>query len=138
MARQDTQFGKLQCDAIQIGNWTPRFRFFERTRVTNLRAKRNIEFATLSKQRVVATVVRRKPPKPRYNAQTLEAVLFNAATKLPNAFQWPVEVHRRNTDETFRMCPAVVSDFIVADHRTRRTPPCAQHAARNTCLVHFG
>src|SRR5262249_33204213 len=29
-------------------------------------------------------------------------------------------------------------DFIVTDHRTRRTPPCAQHAACNTCLVHFG
>src|SRR5262249_38229562 len=121
-----------------MGNRTPRFRFSERACVTNLRAKSNVELATLCKQQVVSTVVRRKPPKPRYNAQSLEAVLLNAAPQLPNAFQWPVEVHRCNTDETFRECPAMVSDFIVADHRTRRTPPCAQHAACNTCLVHFG
>src|SRR5262249_44427200 len=69
---------------------------------------------------------------------TLEAVLLHAAAKFTNALQRPVEVHRRDTDEPVRICPAVVSDFIVTDHRTRRTPPCAQHAACNTCLVHFG
>ena len=99
MAAENTQVGKLECNAIEIGDGPSGLRFPERSGMSDLRAERNVEFAALRKQRIVAPVVGRQPPHPRQDAQPLETVMLHTPTQLAHPVHRSIEIDGRDADE---------------------------------------
>ena len=75
-------------------------------------------------------------PPPREHPQRPEAVYFYATTELRHRSHRPHQIDRRDANETVRMRSAELSDVVIADHRSRRTPPRTQHTPPDTCPVH--
>jgi hypothetical protein len=135
---RDAQLRKLERNAVQIGNRSPGLRFLKGSGMSDLCAERNVEFATLRKQRIVTSIIRRQSPQPGQDAQTLETVLPHTPTQLAHAVHRSIEIDRRDAGEAAWMGTAIVRHLVVADHRPERPVPGTQHADRDARLIHLG
>src|SRR5665213_1097062 len=138
MAAENAKLGKFQRDPIEIRNRPTWFRLAQWSCVSDLRAKWNIELTALCKQWIIAAVVRRKTPKPGQNAQPFEAIPLHPEPQLPHRFHGAKKIDGCNTDEAIRICPTVLCNLVVADHRSAWTVPCAEHTNGDAGTIHLG
>ena len=138
MATENAKLGKLQCDPIEIRDRPPWFRLAQWPCVSDLRAKRDVKLAALCKQWIVAAVVWRQSPNPGQNAQPFETVPLHPEPQLPHRFHGAEKINGCDTDEAIGICPAVLCDLVIADHRAAWTVPRAEHSDRDACTIHLG
>jgi hypothetical protein len=87
-------------------------------------------------QRIVAAIIGRQIPEPRYDAKRAQAELAHATTELSNGGHRTMKIDRADSHETMRIAPDPGRNVVIADQRAARSPPRTEKADAHAGLVH--